>query len=629
MFFKTQISKVNVNSAVDVAGRRLVFAGNLPCQAGDFVWTDGRVIFGNIQPQATPYFFDDSTGGVPVLADTLRGYFDKNGNFKSYSIADDSWIVNDDKIFAHGNSDIYDAEISYDGDLLTSELINSSLMRVYKNNKAFYDVDAKSISGLNFIDDDSVSAVYDAEFVNFKLLRDGTYDALVKPIATVVTPDSGGDEGGEVQTTIIDQLFTRAEFLAADFPFEHTEYGGHPLFKKALLDFWERCLFADYSVTDDDWRENNFEPPDNLVYNEHAGGYSTAGDREFISGTDRNYRLGAYFLNGHIKTIRVEIRQTTQGTSAPTVNVQGGISRVSNGTVTSRKKAPADQSFISGERKGNFGETGNEDDITYTGGNFFNVSSAIGTADFDANGNYIFRQTRIKKYLLQPFDSRDECLWLNPSDGEYYPLPEYYKESSWNRIWRDPNGHSIPLYLLYCPFESMGNDTTFYFYETAEVAPINDTVADDEYGLTYRFRLSYDITDKDSTTTVYTPYFMLAIKGKYKQYTRKTIDPSGGGSDTGGSAGTTEYLQFPVQDGFYFDEQFDAVLDSDSNIIFSNPIFSIEDKLSATQLKGGKFLVGKKDSALYLVNDGQAEKTFDGCNNFRLRYLKNISKAKK
>lgn len=601
MFFKTQISKVNVNSAVDVSGRRLVFAGNLPCQAGDFVWTDGRVIFGNTQTQAAPYFFNDSTDGVPVLTNTLRGYFNKNGNFKSYKIANDNWIVNDDKHFAHGNSNIYDAEISYDGDLLTAELINSSLMRVYKNNKAFYDVDANSISGLNFITDSSISATYNVEFVNFKLLRDGSYDALVKPVATV-TPDSGGDgggAGGEVQTTILDQLFTRDEFLETDFPFEHEEYGGHPLLKRALLNFWEMCLFADYE-----------HPSDGVIK------------------IDRNFYRGEYILTGQLSKILVEIRQTTQGTDEPTINIQGGISRVSNGTVTARKKIPEDQSFISGEIKGSFGETGNEDDITYDDGNFFNVTSAVGTVVF-VDGGILMQQTRVKKYLLQPFESRDECLWLNPSDGNYYPLPEYYKESSYNRIWRDPNGRSIPLYLFFPSFTAYDDSNAdFYFYETQDVAAIDDTVADDEYGLTYRFRLSYDITDEDSTTTVYTPYFMLAIKGKYKQYTRKTIDTSGGGSDTGGSAGTTEYLTFPVQDGFYFDEQFDAVLDSDSNIIFSNPIFSIEDKLSATKLKGGKFLVGKKDSALYLVNGGQAEKTFDGCHNFRLRYLKNISKAR-
>ena len=602
MFFKTQIQKVNLNSAVDVSGRNLVFAGNLPCQAGDFVWTDGNVIFGHMQPQATPFFFDDSTSGVPVLTDTLRGYFNKSGKFKSYSIANDSWIVNDQKIFAHGNSDIYDAEISFSGDLLTAELINSSLMRVYKNNKAFYDVDANSISGLNFIDDDSVSAVYDAEFVNFKLLRDGSYDALVKPVATV-TPDSSGGEGGasgEVQTTILDQLFTRAEFLAADFPFEHTEYGGHPLFKRALLTFWELCLFADYQ-----------HPSDGVIK------------------IDRNFYRGEYFLTGQLSKILVEIRQTTQGTEEPTVNIQGGISRVSNGTVTSRKKAPAGQSFISGEIKGSFGETGNEDDITYDGGNFFNVTSAVGTVVF-VDGGILAQQTRVKKYLLQPFESRDECLWLNPSDGNYYPLPEYYKESSWNRIWRDPNGRSIPLYLFYPNFNAYDDSNAdFYFYETQDVAAIDDTVTDDEYGLTYRFRLVYDTQVDDSTTTITTPYFMLAIKGKYKQYTRKTIDPSGGGSDTGGSAGTTEYLTFPVQDGFYFDEQFYAVLDSDSNIVFANDNFTIYSKLSATKLKGGGYLVGDKDSALYLVKDGQAENTFEGCNNFRLRELKNISKAKK
>ena len=572
MYYQTKIKKIHNGGATDLSGKSLEFIGNLPCKEGDVVWTDGTFIFGHVPIRGTP-LIPVETGGIPALSDNLRGYFNKSGNFKKYNVALDNWIVNDNKKFAHGNSEVYDAEISYSGDLLTAELVNNSLMRIYKNGYTFLDVDANSFADSNFISDSSLSAVYNAEFINFKLLRDGTYDALVTTTADVTLDnDSGSGNFNETQTPIFNQLLTREEFLNTDFPFEHEEYGGHPLMKTAILTFWELCLFADYK----------------------------AGSNHI----DRGFYRDEYVSLGSIDKVLVEIYQKTQGSG--TVNIQGGVSGVSNGTVTARKNA-IPQSFIDGEIKGSVGETGD-----YTGdGNFFDHTSAIGVVTFDS-GEILLQQTRVKNYLVE--------------------VPEGEEDE---RVWRDPNGRSIPLNIFSCPFNAYAgfnsdsdSNTAFIFYEAT--ASINDLVADDEYGLTYKFRLVYNTQVDDSETTIYTPYFILVIDGKYKCYTRKIIDTSGGGGGAGGGSDiSTEYLTFPVQDGFYFDEQFNAVMDSDSNIVFANDNFTIYSKLSATKLKGGGYLVGDKDSALYLVKDGQAENTFEGCNNFRLRELKNISKAKK
>lgn len=215
MFSKTQISKVNINSAVDVSGRRLVFAGNLPCQAGDFVWTDGRVIFGNMQTQATPFFFDDSTGGVPVLTNTLRGYFDKNGNFKSYSIADDSWIVNNDKLYFHGEPRSYlrilDAEISTDGKLLIAEEDFDDIgpyerwayskITISKDNNIIQDIRIKDLIADELTD---AIEVWNTPILDFKLRPDSSWAMLfnieIIGLSPVIDKNGSGSYPSILQT---------------------------------------------------------------------------------------------------------------------------------------------------------------------------------------------------------------------------------------------------------------------------------------------------------------------------------------------------------------------------------------------------------------------------------------------
>lgn len=128
MFFATQIKSLGNGGAIDMQGRKLIFIGYLPCQVGDWVYTDGNVIFGNAPPKGSPMIFDVPKG-VPVLGDTyllsseqeaLRGYFTRNGKYKRYDVAIDDWIVNSEKKFLHGSEtfdrqEIIDADIAEDG----------------------------------------------------------------------------------------------------------------------------------------------------------------------------------------------------------------------------------------------------------------------------------------------------------------------------------------------------------------------------------------------------------------------------------------------------------------------------------------------------------------------------------
>lgn len=121
MFYATKIKSVLNGAAIDVNGKRLSFIGYLPVKAGDTVFTDGRVIFGNAPPKGSSAVFD-LPSGIPVLADDLQGYFTLNAIFKDYRIAGTDWIVNDKKKFGHGDVEIdsnkiIDAGYSDDGDL--------------------------------------------------------------------------------------------------------------------------------------------------------------------------------------------------------------------------------------------------------------------------------------------------------------------------------------------------------------------------------------------------------------------------------------------------------------------------------------------------------------------------------
>ena len=113
MFYQTILKSVKDGLAVDVQGKQLRFVGYLPVQEGDSVWTDGTVIFGNAPPKSLPNIADDLLSGVPVLGEELRGYVNKAGKYHKKNIAEDSWIINNNKIFRHGGEDnLFDIEIN-------------------------------------------------------------------------------------------------------------------------------------------------------------------------------------------------------------------------------------------------------------------------------------------------------------------------------------------------------------------------------------------------------------------------------------------------------------------------------------------------------------------------------------
>lgn len=151
MFYRTQLKSIGTDGAVDMQGRRLAFIGYLPCKAGDWVYTDGTVIFGNFKPKGAPAIFDVAQSGIPVLCDSdstgekeLRGYFTKRGEFKEYKIAQDDWIANSKTKFSHGEKEfkgvrVIDAETNNNGEeFIVTDGFYRKYQTVTYNNHLFY-----------------------------------------------------------------------------------------------------------------------------------------------------------------------------------------------------------------------------------------------------------------------------------------------------------------------------------------------------------------------------------------------------------------------------------------------------------------------------------------------------------
>ena len=124
MFYQTKVKSITPSGIIDTSGRKLSFVGNKLVRANDFVWTDGKVVFGhtpirggNVLLQQT-----DDEMGIPVLCDDIQGYFDMRGEFHEEILPVTGLFVNDSKNYyqppnissPYRNDVLLDAEILVD-----------------------------------------------------------------------------------------------------------------------------------------------------------------------------------------------------------------------------------------------------------------------------------------------------------------------------------------------------------------------------------------------------------------------------------------------------------------------------------------------------------------------------------
>lgn len=214
MFYQTQLSKIGAGGAIDTQGKRLRFCGNLPVSVGDWVWTDGAVIFGHVPIRDSP-LLPSVDGGIPAAFSNSKGFYSKTGRFKNYPIAVEdatpNWIVNGRRKYFHSDAPVFDAEISINENGIEDGLFTAELAVSNSDNVALYCVDGDAVLNDDAVvikkDGTEISRVYlrdmaqafikideikqeypydgfylfkgRAQLLNFQLHTDGTWDALV------------------------------------------------------------------------------------------------------------------------------------------------------------------------------------------------------------------------------------------------------------------------------------------------------------------------------------------------------------------------------------------------------------------------------------------------------------------
>lgn len=238
MFYQTQVSKLITGGIIDTNGRQLRFCGNLPVSEGDYVWTDGTVVFGHVPIRDTP-ILQPIEGGIPAAFADDKGYFSKTGRFSKYSIAVDKtephWIVNGKRKYFHSDTRVFDAEISIDENGVEDGLFTAELDGINGGNAGIYFVQDDTV-----IDDDAVvikkdgkeiSRVYlhdyihaidkaqeivargsiapaekklvgHSQLLNFQLHTDGSWDAIIASFAYVESRYDYDEEGHTIYKVV-------------------------------------------------------------------------------------------------------------------------------------------------------------------------------------------------------------------------------------------------------------------------------------------------------------------------------------------------------------------------------------------------------------------------------------------
>ncbi len=508
MYYKTQIQSTGKGYAFDTQGKKLFFIGNFPCQAGDFVYTDGKYIFGNLSPKAAPTF--PVQGGIPVLAIdlydeiSLRGYFNSSAVFKDYDIALDSFIVNDKNKFLHGAEFFIDAEISESGELFTAYFFGGSA----------------HIRNGNIIEDGFISIKKDGkEIKNFSL------SSLAGTV--LVTGGSNYDA-----------------YISLD------------LFKFDRLGNWSAFISVGCTT-----RDETPVPPN--VYVETTN--LSTGQDEFIPFQDA-------------ETPDTLAEQITQAILDTGLNYR----------------------IITGDQ--NLYDWIKHSPFAFNVPKLFNDLYAhpvmhIETAEFDCSFETV----------------SDDVNGVAVSGVSYSRRFIFYSDGSNKKYFEHIN--------------SQTDDAAMYFVEYVNTDPEGSVgTAGNKGGSHYSIDVSAFISQLyyEEGGNPGTTYY---VHRNYIDFSVPSISL--------GIKDFQEEIKIPVQDGFYiltgdvpklFDENNQLVLNFNN---FGRNISHFRN-FSIAKLSNQKYLLGIHGGELFLIQDGQPQKIIDeGLKNFRLRELKNISKAKR
>ena len=679
MFFKTQIKSVGINSAVDVSGRRLVFAGNLPCQAGDFVWTDGNVIFGHTQPQATPFFFD-KTDGIPALSDNLRGYFNKSGKFKKYNIAFDNWLVNSDSVFKHGSNDLFDAEISEDSSLFSISATNDGV---------YYSLDDTTISeSIVSIEEDE--AIFSSLDVSSYWLADFYGRTTKNLLETIITFYSYQNKVFELQSldysnyNKISQLLSGKIDTAGNYNLLFGSY--------TSADFLFPPKEVIVSVTADRWsldvqKSKVTEPhipstpsPDNFVTDFKHKNFVTYTRDDFIDAnldlnwnfTKSKYTEDNHYLDAEIAPTQDNInhsyselidfrKDNDTRLRQALIALLEDCAECEFATVDVEEYEPIFNSDINSSTIPSFQALAYklvENGADATLFTMYDAEVELKTAEQSLDDAADAYKLRIKYYKETP--PVDEKLQGNIQplignkltyDSDAYLLAigaVVFLDSVSD--WLDPVLETLNGRFMVCNWyhNSAGNKLFPTGIITYKLYPIKYW-GDGIQGAAYLFYLGEPKHYFDKIYTVEEPTTHFTFHGSNQKTYNCWFTRNATKFHYGMTIGAGQNFSFPVQDdyssnfnvteagkfsleGIFKDSEFVAKLPEQSYHVPNNGFFSKLDNFSVAPLGNDAtygYLIGSYGNGLYKFQNDSLNKLDDDLKNFRLRKLKNISKAKK
>ena len=606
MFYQTQVIKLTRDGVIDVQGKKLSLIGNKIVKVGDYVWTDGKVVFGHTPIRGGGILYNEPSG-IPILAqddlsgNELRGYFSKNGKFKPYLIMSDSWITNSDKKFGHGietfnNEEIIDAHFADDGDKIIvtngifqdSRTLNTTYVWIHVNDTYTFYVDRTHWT----LDELKISI--DRPFVMGNTLGSENLETVKAPAKIFINDKDEKEIDLEPYAKDVEAraLLCAEKIMAQSYTVDDVEANdvtticGYVKLEELTSDFRSTpsSIRAPEGLVD----EPAHPPPD-----EPFIAYSTAyiltsnSDDKVFEGTIFAAAYGFcfpyikprfisnesyYFYNGFPRNKIYEYKCVPFGFSC--------IFRVENNNVQSEPVAFRD-----------FG--GIDSDVTIHADNNY-LTYLLGGVDTDIKYVTLLSSRHIK--LTTDFPSKDFEDLLPVGDG-FYQMNKFGLLSFFNSV-REKISENIPVHENFCHVEIEHGE----FLTESFSLFLNDTPY-----------LKYKIYTCDNIIQEKQFHFIHSNTG----YTVITYDDAGNIIDSFVERPEQEENTFPPVDGYYIKQE-----DGTFEPLHFTPLFY--------QFKNGNYLYGVKGGKLYLKSkDGTEQLIGDGLKNFRLQELKTISKAKR
>ena len=115
--YRTLIASVSGRICTSTDGKNLISIGNANINAGDYVWTDGKCVYGNLQEGGGPQILS-IIGGVPLIDNDGGKYVNRQGIIKEIDCTNPDGYVyaNNDIDVVLSSSSVLDAEISADAE---------------------------------------------------------------------------------------------------------------------------------------------------------------------------------------------------------------------------------------------------------------------------------------------------------------------------------------------------------------------------------------------------------------------------------------------------------------------------------------------------------------------------------